>query len=299
MLIPILNSSISMPFLDMQWLNRFGVKDVIEIVILALLIRTFLLWSRQTKTWILFRGVGVFAIFLFAARVANMSELVFIMDKAIGVGITAFIILFQPELRKGLEQIGQTNLNLLDSFRVTEELFNDTTIEELIKACYAMSRVKTGALIVIEQKINLSEYVKSGITIDAIISSQLLLNIFEKNTPLHDGAVLVRGNRIMAATCYLPLSDNRSVSKELGTRHRAAIGVSENTDSLTLVVSEETGKVSVAYKGELDRGLDEETLRNKLIALQNKQEVAKKKRMRIKRRKRNADEDQDQAGNRN
>lgn len=278
--------SLQLPFFDMQWVNRFSFKDVIEIVIFALLIRAFLLWARQTKTWILFKGVVVFILFLFAARIADMSELVFILDKAIGVGITAFIILFQPELRKALEQIGQTNLNLLDNFRVTEELFNDTTIEELMKACYAMSKVKTGALIVIEQKISLADYMKTGINIDAIISSQLILNIFEKNTPLHDGAVLVRGNRIMSATCYLPLSDNNKVSKELGTRHRAAIGISENTDSLTIVVSEETGKVSVAYRGELDRGIDEETLKNKLIALQNKQDNDKRV-IKVKRRKRN------------
>lgn len=278
--------SLQLPFFDMQWVNRFSFKDVIEIVIFALLIRAFLLWARQTKTWILFKGVVVFILFLFAARIADMSELVFILDKAIGVGITAFIILFQPELRKALEQIGQTNLNLLDNFRFTEELFNDTTIKELMKACYAMSKVKTGALIVIEQKISLADYMKTGINIDAIISSQLILNIFEKNTPLHDGAVLVRGNRIMSATCYLPLSDNNKVSKELGTRHRAAIGISENTDSLTIVVSEETGKVSVAYRGELDRGIDEETLKNKLIALQNKQDNDKRV-IRVKRRKRN------------
>lgn len=283
---PFIDFSLQLPFFDMQWVNRFGFKDVIEIVIFALLIRAFLLWARQTKTWILFKGVVVFILFLFAARIADMSELVFILDKAIGVGITAFIILFQPELRKALEQIGQTNLNLLDNFRSTEELFNDTTIKELMKACYAMSKVKTGALIVIEQKISLADYMKTGINIDAIISSQLILNIFEKNTPLHDGAVLVRGNRIMSATCYLPLSDNNRVSKELGTRHRAAIGISENTDSLTIVVSEETGKVSVAYRGELDRGIDEETLKNKLIALQNKQDNDKRV-IRVKRRKRN------------
>lgn len=282
----VIDFSLQLPFFDMQWVNRFSFKDVIEIVIFALLIRAFLLWARQTKTWILFKGVVVFILFLFAARIADMSELVFILDKAIGVGITAFIILFQPELRKALEQIGQTNLNLLDNFRVTEELFNDTTIEELMKACYAMSKVKTGALIVIEQKISLADYMKTGINIDAIISSQLILNIFEKNTPLHDGAVLVRGNRIMSATCYLPLSDNNKVSKELGTRHRAAIGISENTDSLTIVVSEETGKVSVAYRGELDRGIDEETLKNKLIALQNKQDNDKRV-IKVKRRKRN------------
>lgn len=263
-------------FINSEFISRFGLKDLFEIVILAFLVRKFLIWARNTRAWILFRGVGVFVIFLVIARLLSMSELVFIMDKAISVGITAFLILFQPELRKALEQIGQANINILGSFKAIEELFNDETIESLVSACYAMAKVKTGALIVIEQKVVLTEYEKSGINVDAAVSAALLINIFEKNTPLHDGAVVIRGNRVAAATCYLPLSDNATLSKELGTRHRAALGVSEATDSLTIVVSEETGKVSAAYKGELDRGIDEETLRNKLKALQNKQELSKR-----------------------
>lgn len=263
-------------FINSEFISRFGLKDLFEIVILAFLVRKFLIWARNTRAWILFRGVGVFVIFLVIARLLSMSELVFIMDKAISVGITAFLILFQPELRKALEQIGQANINILGSFKAIEELFNDETIDALVSACYAMAKVKTGALIVIEQKVVLTEYEKSGINVDAAVSAALLINIFEKNTPLHDGAVVIRGNRVAAATCYLPLSDNATLSKELGTRHRAALGVSEATDSLTIVVSEETGKVSAAYKGELDRGIDEETLRNKLKALQNKQELSKR-----------------------
>ena len=202
--------------------------------------------------------MGIFVLFLFVARLLDMSELVYIMDKAISVGITAFIILFQPELRKALEQIGQANINILGNFMNNKELFDDNTVEALVKATFDMAKVKTGALIVIEQKVGLSEYEKSGINLDAVLTSALLINIFEKNTPLHDGAVI---------------SDNATLSKDLGTRHRAALGVSEVTDSLTIVVSEETGKVAVAYKGELDRKVDESVLRNKLKALQNKQET--------------------------
>ena len=258
---------------DIGWLNRFGIKDLIEIVILTLIVRKFLLWTRKTRAWTLFRGVGIFVLFLFVARLLDMSELVYIMDKAISVGITAFIILFQPELRKALEQIGQANINILGNFMNNKELFDDNTVEALVKATFDMAKVKTGALIVIEQKVGLSEYEKSGINLDAVLTSALLINIFEKNTPLHDGAVIVSANRVIAATCYLPISDNATLSKDLGTRHRAALGVSEVTDSLTIVVSEETGKVAVAYKGELDRKVDESVLRNKLKALQNKQET--------------------------
>ena len=152
------------------------------------------------------------------------------------------MIIFQPELRKALENLGGKNVlgKLFDFGKVEENKFSDHTIDELIKACYAMGKVKTGALIVIEDEILLNEYVRTGIDIDAIISSQLLINIFEKNTPLHDGAVIVRGDRVVSATCYLPLSDSMTLSKDLGTRHRAAVGISEVSDSLTIVVSEET-----------------------------------------------------------
>ena len=161
----------------------------------------------------------------------------------------------------------------------TNERFSDDTVNALVKAAYEMGKVKTGALIVIEQDTNLSEYEATGIELDALVSSQLIINIFEHNTPLHDGAVIMRGNRLTAATCYLPLSDNMELSKELGTRHRAAVGISEVTDSFTIVVSEETGAVSIAVGGRLFRNVDGDKLRSHLIRLQNKQIDVKKFRL--------------------
>ena len=155
--------------------------------------------------------------------------------------------------------------------------FTDKTRNELIKACFDMGEAKTGALIVIEQDIRLTEYERTGITVDAVLTSQLLINIFEHNTPLHDGAVIVRNNRVAAATCYLPLSDNMELSKQLGTRHRAGVGISEVSDSLTIIVSEETGHVSVAREGELLRNVDSAQLRRELEKAQNKKVVGNNK----------------------
>lgn len=157
--------------------------------------------------------------------------------------------------------------------------FSDKTVSELVKAAYELGKTKTGALIVIEQEVTLSDFESTGIPIDAIITSQLLINIFEHNTPLHDGAVIVRGDRVVSATCYLPLSDNMDISKELGTRHRAAVGVSEVTDSFTIIVSEETGAVSVAIGGKIIRNIDGEKLRAHLIKIQNKKVDVKKFRL--------------------
>ena len=164
-------------------------------------------------------------------------------------------------------------MNILSSLfninRADQNKFSDRTIDELIKACYAMGKVKTGALIVVEDEILLNEYVRTGIDVDALLSSQLLINIFEKNTPLHDGAVIVRGDRVISATCYLPLSDSMSLSKNLGTRHRAAVGVSEVSDSLTIIVSEETGRVSAALRGKIYHDVEADFLREKLRLVQN------------------------------
>jgi len=189
----------------------------------------------------------------------------------LSVGLIALVIIFQPELRNALENIGGKNIlgSILVFNKTAEEKFSNHTIDELIKAVFAMGKVKTGALIVIEDEIVLDEYIRTGIDVDAIVSSQLLINIFEKNTPLHDGAIILRGDRVVSATCYLPLSDSLSLSKELGTRHRAAVGISEVSDSLTIVVSEETGRVSVAYRGEIFRNMDADGLRAKLQQLQN------------------------------
>ena len=182
-------------------------------------------------------------------------------------------MVFQPELRKILEQLGRKNFLapiFVDSSEGNER-FSDKTIDELVRATYEMAKVKTGALIVIEQDTNLSEYESTGIALDSLVSSELLINIFEHNTPLHDGAVIMRGNRLVAATCYLPLSDNMELSKELGTRHRAAVGISEVTDSFTIVVSEETGSVSIAVAGRIFRNVDGDKLQAHLVRLQNKQ----------------------------
>ena len=160
-----------------------------------------------------------------------------------------------------------------DTNRDVQERFTDRTVNELVRACFDMGEAKTGALIVIEQNILLTEYERTGINIDAVLSSQLLINIFEHNTPLHDGAVIVRGNRIVAATCYLPLSDNMELSKQLGTRHRAGVGISEVSDSVTIIVSEETGQISVAQGGRLKRNLDSALLKEILIKAQNKKVV--------------------------
>lgn len=214
----------------------------------------------------------VIMLFVLMALVFQMNTILWIAKNTLSVGLIALVIIFQPELRNALENIGGKNIfGSLFSLGKTEEVsFSDHTIDELVKASYAMGKVKTGALMVIEDKIPLHEYVRTGIDVDAIVSSQILINIFEKNTPLHDGAVIIRGDRVVSATCYLPLSDSMRLSKDLGTRHRAAVGVSEKNDSLTIIVSEETGKVSVAYAGEIYRGIQQEELAKKLKELQHR-----------------------------
>lgn len=253
---------------------KFSATDMFEILIITFLFYEIMVWIKNTRAWMLFKGIVILIIFVLIATVFNLTTILWIADKTFNVGVIAAIIVFQPELRKALEQLGRKNfLNnffSLDDSKNINERFSDRTISELVKATYELAKHKTGALMVIENEINLAEYERTGINIDAEISNQLLINIFEHNTPLHDGAVIIRGNRIVSATCYLPLSDNMELSKELGTRHRAGVGVSEYTDSLTIIVSEETGKVSVAIGGRLVRNIDGESLKDELVKLQNK-----------------------------
>jgi diadenylate cyclase len=261
--------------------KTFMWTDIAEIIIISFLVYQLLSWIRNTRTWALLRGVLVILVFLLIAAIFNMSTILWIAGKIFSIAAIAIVILLQPELRRALEQLGQKNLMStlfpFDSGKVQEGLFSDKTINEIVKACYEMGKVKTGALIVIEQKTPLTEYERTGIEVDGIVTSQLLINIFEHNTPLHDGAVIVRGNRITWATCYLPLSDNMELSKELGTRHRAGVGISEVTDSLTIIVSEETGRVSIAYGGKITRNVEPELLREKMEKVQNKETEEKKK----------------------
>lgn len=257
---------LSMANLTMTWV------DVIEIAIISFLFYHILLWIKSTRAWNLFKGIMVILIFVLLAAFFQMSTILWIAENTLSVGLLAIVVIFQPELRKALENLGDKNIlnGILNISAKSEKVkFSDRTIDELIKAVYAMGKVKTGALIVIEDEISLSEYERTGIDVDAIVSSQLLINIFEKNTPLHDGAIILRGDRVVSATCYLPLSDSLSLSKELGTRHRAAVGVSETSDSMTIIVSEETGSVSIALRGQIYRNVDADFLREKLKHMQN------------------------------
>ena len=258
--------------------------DIVEILLIAFLMYHILVWVKNTRAWSLLKGIIVIAVFILIAAYFQMNTILWIVQNAFGVAVTAVVVILQPELRKALEELGQKNIISsiipFETYRTSEEgRFSDKTINEITKACVEMGKVKTGALIVIEQNQSLSEYERTGIDVDGIVTSQLLINIFEKNTPLHDGAVIVRGNRITSATCYLPLSDNMVLSKDLGTRHRAGVGISEATDSMTVIVSEETGKISVAYKGELERSLDGDRLKERLKSIQNKPEEEPKKRI--------------------
>ena len=248
--------------------------DIVEVIILSFLIYQVMAWIKKTRAWSLLKGFAVLLIFIFLAWRFQLNTILWLARNVFSLGITALVIVFQPELRRALEQLGQKNLiNSVFSFDSSKEdsaRFSDKTVNELVKAVFEMAKVKTGALIVLERNTPLNEDERTGISLDSILSGQLLINIFEHNTPLHDGAVIVRENRIVSATCYLPLSDNLFLSKELGTRHRAAVGISEVTDSVTIVVSEETGKVSVAAGGELQRDLTQEELRGQLVIAQNK-----------------------------
>lgn len=259
---------------DLKPLN-LKLTDFVEVLILAFLIYEILVWIKNTRAWILLKGFILLMLFILMALIFRMDTILFIVGKSVNAGIIALVVIFQPELRKALEQLGQKNViaNIVsfDSNKEPSERFSDRTINEVVKACFEMGKVKTGALIVIAMDIPLTEYERTGIVIDSAISSQLILNIFEHNTPLHDGAVIMCGDRITAATCYLPLSDNMELSKELGTRHRAAIGISEVTDSFTIVVSEETGAVSVAQGGRLWRNVDQDVLKKRLVEIQGKE----------------------------
>ncbi len=247
--------------------------DVLEILIIALLVYYVLVWMKATRAWTLLKGLIVICIFLLLASLFKMNTILWMAQNVLGFAITALVVILQPELRKALEELGKKNILAsvipFDSGKKEDNAFSDKTINEIVRACVEMGKVRTGALIVIEQKVSLKDYERTGIDVDGLVTNQLLINIFEHNTPLHDGAVIIRGNRIVSATCYLPLSDNLALSKELGTRHRAGVGISEVTDSLTIIVSEETGKISVAYEGALRRSLDADALRDCLHEVLN------------------------------
>ena len=259
-----------------SWLSllpRISVGNILEIVIISFLVYELLVWIKNTRAWNLLKGLLVILVFVLFAAVLHLTTILWILENTTTIAVTALLVIFQPELRKALEQLGSRNyMSYLFSFDEGKDNqgFNDKTINELVRATFEMAKVKTGALMVIERGSSLKEIERTGIEINGLVTSQLLINIFEHNTPLHDGAIIVRGDRIVSATCYLPLSDNMGISKELGTRHRAAVGMSEVSDALIVTVSEETGYVSVAMGGQLVRNVTPEYLKKRLESISKK-----------------------------
>lgn len=262
-----------------RYVPSIEIGDILEIIIIAVLLYHIMLWIQKTRAWTLLKGLLVILLFWVGASYFKMNTILWLGKNVFGFAVTAIIVVLQPELRKALEDLGNKNLiNALpfDNGRNTDNSFTEKTVNEITRASVEMSKVKTGALIVIEQKESLAEYERTGIDVDGLVTSQLLINIFEHNTPLHDGAVIIRGNRITSATCYLPQTDNGDISKEVGTRHRAGVGISEVTDSITVIVSEQTGTISITVGGRLERGFDGERLKKRLMELTNLAEDASK-----------------------
>ena len=257
------------------WLSMpsINVVDIIEILVIAFAVYQIVIWVKDTRAWVLMKGIIVLFLIWLIAAICGMNVLLWIFQNVMVIGITAIVVVFQPEFRNALEQLGRksfTSISPFEDSKAKYERYSDRSIQGIVKAVYEMAKVKTGALIVVEKDIQCREFERTGIPIDAEISSQLLINIFEHNTPLHDGAVILRDNRVVSATCYLPLSDNLALSKERGTRHRAGLGVSEVSDSLTIIVSEETGMVSVAREGKLRRNVDAEAMEKLLVRVSKK-----------------------------
>ncbi|MFD2170078.1 diadenylate cyclase CdaA [Tumebacillus lipolyticus] len=244
-----------------QLISSFSLFDLLDILIVAFVLYKMILLIRGTRAVQLLKGIVVILLATGVSSALQLNALNWLLDKILTIGLFAIPVVFQPELRRGLEQLGRGKFFSWSSTAVLEEEDIPKMISEVTKATQVLAKNKIGALIVIERETGLNDHFESGIPIGAVVSSELLINIFIPNTPLHDGAVMMRGNRIVAASCFLPLSDSSRISKELGTRHRAGIGITEVSDAVTVIVSEETGYVSVAVNGDLTRNLDEQSFR--------------------------------------
>lgn len=251
-------------FLDGIFSNlyRITINDIIDIAIVAYIFYKIFMFIKDTRAEQVFKGIILLLLATSLSEAFKLHTLNWILIRTLDLGFIAAIIIFQPELRAGLEHIGRTNFNIfLKSNNVSDENLN-TTIEEIVEALYSLSRQKIGALIIMERQTKIGEIINTGTIVDGEVSRQLLINIFIPNTPLHDGAVVIRESKIKAAACFLPLTESKDLSKDLGTRHRAAIGVSEVSDCISLIVSEETGDVSIAKSGKLYRNVSRERMTN-------------------------------------
>lgn len=258
-------------------ITSVSVTDIIEILIIAFIFYEVLIWFKKTRAWALFKGIVILLVIVLLAAILQFNTILWIASKTLSVGLIAVIIIFQPELRSALEQLGRGKLvrALFTFSNKDKDRISDKNIEEIIGAVRVMADARTGALICMERDVSLGEYENTGISLDCEISRQVLINIFEDKTPLHDGAVMVRNDRIIAATCYLPLSNNLTLNKKYGTRHRAAVGISEVSDSVTIVVSEETGAVSLAIGGQLIENVSFAELKNRMLDFQHSKDLPK------------------------
>lgn len=246
-----------MPFDDiinaiLSGFKEIRFQDVLDIIIIAILVYKIIEWSVNTRAYQLLKGLGVLLLVMLLSTVFNLYTINYLMNTLLVSGIVVVAVVFQPELRRGLAHIGRFKLN----FAIRDKEDNSGIVKEIVNSLIELSKRKVGALIVIERETKLDEYLPTGTLVDAQITNALIQNIFEPNTPLHDGAVIVRNARVYYAACVLPLFDDANISRELGTRHRAALGISQASDSLTLVVSEETGVISYAENGKLVRYVD-------------------------------------------
>lgn len=245
----------------------FRFTDIIDIIIVTYVIYKMLVFIRETRTVHLLKGIVMFLIVMQVSYAFNLHTVYYILSNVFQLGFIAVLIVFQPELRRALEQLGKTSVGKGKWFNFderSETAERGAVISEVVRSCQQMSNSKIGALIVFEDEDKVSDIIETGIPLDAEISSELLVNIFIPKTPLHDGAVVIRGNKIAAAACFLPLSQDPTLSKELGTRHRAGLGISETSDAFVVIVSEETGNISVAHKGELKVNLTPDALTKRL-----------------------------------
>jgi len=249
--------------------SQISVLDILDIIIIAVLIYNLIIWTRETRAYEVLKGIGLLFLVSIASQLLSLTTLSWLLDSVLTSGsiIIVLIILFQPELRRVLEKLGRSGKRLGKEWFDASSMKSNDLVRDMHAAILSLSHRRVGALIVFEQKTGLGDIVGTGTRIDGILSGALIENIFEPNTPLHDGAVIVRGAAIRAAGCFLPLSDDLSVSRELGTRHRAALGVSTVSDCVTIIVSEETGAISIARDGKLVRYIDAKALNNVLESL--------------------------------
>ena len=246
-------------------ISTIQILDVLDILIVAFFLYKFYMMIRDTRAVALLKGLIVLLVATLVSRWLGLNVIHWLLQKSMTVVLVALPVVFQPELRRALEQLGRGGFLRKTVFLDEEEAEN--FIGNLVQAVTVLAKNKIGALLVLEREIGLNDYIDTGLKVDGLVSSEFIINIFIPNSPMHDGAVILRGNRAMAAGCLLPLSDDRNLNKELGTRHRAAIGITEQTDAVVIVVSEETGVISMASGGQLTRYLDPEALRAALWPL--------------------------------